>query len=559
MLVALNIRDLVLIERLTLHFEPHLVVLTGETGAGKSILLDALGLALGARAERSLVRAGAERAQVTATFTPPDGHPLFALLQEADLEVQEGDDVVLRRSVSADGKARAFINDVPVSATLLRQVGRTLVELHGQHDQYGLFDRTVQRDLIDAYGRHDALRVRVASCFEALSKARDACDAYGAKIEAARQEEDLLRGRLRDLIDLGPQSGEEATLVADRARLQAHDKLISGLEEAMTSLAGPTGALADLATVARAVERLQVIDPELIEAAAAAVERGRLELADAEAELNAAINRLADAEGNLESVEERLFALRDAGRKYQVAVDELPALMTSTEEALEGLEAGADRLGQLDAEVERSQAAFAEAVLALRTARTAAGNDLVAAVMAELPPLKLERVCFTVEVTPLDESDWTGNGGERVEFLIATNPGQPAGSLGKIASGGELSRIMLALKVVLARLGEAPTLIFDEIDSGIGGATADAVGERLARLGAERQVLVVTHAPQVAARAGYHIRVEKQARGEGIAVEAEALEGPKRRDEIARMLAGAKITDAARAAADSLLLADAPA
>jgi len=552
MLQTLAIRDVVIIERLDLAFGDELGVLTGETGAGKSILLDALGLAPGARAEKGLVRAGAERCQVTAVFAVAREHPARHALREAGLDAED-ETLVLRRVVQADGKSRAFVDDQPVTTALLKAVGRELIEVHGQHDQQGLAGRAVQRDLLDAYAGNDALRREVEAAQAELIDAAAACERLEAEGAAAAREEEYLRHRLAELEELAPVAGEEADLADRRARLLARGKLQTALDEALTALRQGGGARDHLVRAERALERAADQAGGLFETALAALERARLELDEGEAALDDAAAAVGEDGDDLERLEARLFALKDAARKHRTSVDDLVELTAETRRLLDGLEHAnealtGDRRRRADAAARRH-----DAVTALRDARRAAAARLAGEVSRELPPLKLERVRFEVGVEPLAEAEWGVAGGDRVQFLVATNPGQAAGPLGRIASGGELSRIMLALKVVLARLGSVPTLIFDEIDAGIGGAVADAVGERLARLGRERQVLVVTHAPQVAARARHHLRVTKAGRSTGVAVEVEPLAADARAEEIARMLAGARVTEAARAAAHSLL------
>jgi len=556
MLQALAIRDVVIIDRLDLTFGAELGVLTGETGAGKSILLDALGLATGGRADKGLVRTGAERCQVTAVFAVAGDHPARATLREAGLDAED-ETLVLRRVVQADGKSRAFVDDQPVTTTLLRAVGRELIEVHGQGEQQGLASRTVQRDLLDAYGGHDDLRAAVAAAQRRVAEAREERDRLEAEVAATAREEDYLRHRLAELEDLAPAPGEEEELADRRARLLARGKLQGAVDEALTALRESGGARDHLVRAERALERVAEQAGGLFEASLAALERARVELDESEAALDDAAAEIGAEGEDLETIENRLFALKDMARKHRTTADGLVELTAETRRLLDGLEHANEALTQARRRVDAAEAARREAVTALRAARADAAGRLAAEVAQELAPLKLERVRFTVEVEPLAEDEWTAAGGERVQFLVATNPGQTPGPLGKIASGGELSRIMLALKVVLARLGTVDTLIFDEIDAGIGGATADAVGERLARLGRERQVLVVTHAPQVAARASHHLRVAKTGGADGVGVEVEALEAAARAEEIARMLAGAQVTEAARAAAQSLLASEA--
>ena len=548
MLRSLAIRDIVLIERLELETGPGLAVLTGETGAGKSIVLDALGLALGARADRGLVRAGAPQGSVVALFDAPSDHPALQLLAANELGC-EGE-IVLRRVVTADGRSRAFINDVPVGTGLLRSLGDLLVEIHGQFEQRGLLDPREHRALLDAFGGLIPALERCRAAHAARAAARHRRQTLAAEVEAVRREEELLRHRERELADLAVQPGEEDELAGHRQEQQSRDKLVAALQDA---LAAATGALERLGAGQRRLDRSAGLAPDLLAPPAEALERALVEVGEAEAAVEATLRHLEGDGGDLERVEERLFALRDAARKYRVAVEALPDLLEETRRLLEGIDRGADQLAAAETVAIQADAAYGAEAEALSADRARVAGDLARAVAAELPPLKLERARFQVAVERLALDEGGADGIDRVRFEVATNPGQPFGPLIKIASGGELSRFMLALKVVLARLDAVPTLIFDEVDAGIGGATADAVGERLARLGAERQVLVVTHAPQVAARADHHFTVRKDELLGHTSVAVHELDAAQRRDEIARMLAGAEVTDAARAAAASLM------
>ena len=551
MLSALSIRDIVLIDTLELTFRPGLCVLTGETGAGKSIVLDALGLALGGRADRALVRPGADRGSVTALFALEPDDPAHGLLAAHDIEPD--DPLVLRRIVGMDGRSRAFVNDQPVGTGLLRRLGELLVEVHGQHEQQGLLDAAIQRDLVDAYGQ---LGPRLDAVGEAFARWRDAdaaCTGIAAEIERTAAEEAYLRHMQGELDELAPEPGEEERLALARNRLMNREKLAEAIQGALELLRGDGGIDGRLGAARRTLERALPHAEDLLETAAGALERTRVEAEEAAEALERAGAQLELASDRLERIEERLFGLRAAARKYRVEVDGLAALRAETADRLARIDAGAERLAGAEAAARAARASFATAAADLSAARAGAAEALGAAVMAELPPLKLDKARFQVRLVPLDENEWGARGAERVAFEVATNPGQSPGPLARIASGGELARLMLALKVVLARTRSRPCLIFDEVDSGIGGATADAVGERLARLGAAVQVLVVTHAPQVAARADHHLRVEKQTRGERVRVSVAELSPRERREEIARMLAGAKVTEAARAAAESLI------
>ena len=559
MLTALAIRDVVLIERLDLEFGPGLTVLTGETGAGKSILLDSLGLALGARAEAGLVRVGADQASVTASFLPPSGHPALALLEEQGIALE--DEVVVRRTINRDGRSRASINDQPVGVALLRRAGAMLVEVQGQGEQMGLADPANHAGLLDAFGVEppikDAVRRAWTELQNATSRLTDARDA----IETARREEDWLRHATDELQALAPSEGEEDRLAADRLRLQQGERRTEAVAAALADLtprdrrnAGPAAALRN---AGRALAKL--LTPGQDDAdnpaspAMAALERAEEALAEAETLLSRLATEIESDPRLLENAEERLFALRAAARKYSVAVTDLPGLLGSFQARLQALDTGTAAIAALEAAARAARAAYETAAGALTRARTAAAKRLGAAVMAELPPLRLDRARFIVELQPLEPPRWNGNGADQVRFLIATNPGQTPGALDRIASGGELSRLMLALKVVLAGGGTVPTLVFDEVDSGVGGATAAAVGERLARVADGVQVLVVTHSPQVAARGLAHLQVRKQSVHGRAETQVIPLDRGARREEIARMLAGETVTEAARAAADSLL------
>ena len=559
MLTALSIRDVVLIERLDLSFGPALTVLTGETGAGKSILLDRLGLALGARADAGLVRFGTEQAAVTACFSPPAGHPVLALLTEQGLAAE--DDVVLRRIVTKDGRSRAFVNDQPVGVALLRRAGAMLVEVQGQHEQMGLADPASHAGFLDQFGVPPALRDAVASAWRTWRATMSKLQAARAAIEAAARDEEWLRHAVEELATLAPQEGEEDALAAERQRLQLGERRAEAIASALSELtprdrrnSGPASALR---SASRALQRLVPNNrPEAVNPAAeamAALERAEEALAEAETLLTRLANE-ADADPRLlEQAEERLFALRAAARKHAVPVVDLPALLDRLCERLAALTSGEAEVAELERAARDGRARYVAAAEAVSQARHAASARLDAAVALELPPLRLDKARFHAEVASVPETEWGLSGSDSVRFLIATNPGQEPGPLARVASGGEMSRLMLALKVVLSAGSVVPTLVFDEVDSGIGGATAAAVGERLARVAEGLQVLVVTHSPQVAARGISHLRVAKASVGNRTATNVEILTVQERREEIARMLAGETIGEAARAAADELL------
>ena len=560
MLTALSIRDVVLIDKLDLGFGPGLTVLTGETGAGKSILLDSLGLALGARADVGLIRRGAEQASVTASFFPPPGHPVAALLAEQGLEAE--DEIVLRRVLAKDGRSRAFLNDQPVGAALLRRVGALLVEVQGQHEQMGLADPVGHAALLDAFGVAPKLREAVATAWRDWRRAALALKTAREAIAAAQRDEEWLRHAVDELAKLSPQPGEEEALAIERQRLQQGERRAEAIASALSELtprdrrgSGPASALR---AAARALGKLiGPNDPPGFEnpagPAMAALERAEEALSEAETLLSR-LAAEADADPRLlEQAEERLFALRAHARKHNISVVELPGLLDTLAARLAALDTGTAEIATLEAAADAARATYGTAAKALSEARRAASGKLERAVAKELPPLRLDKARFFAEVAPLADTDWNEGGADAVRFLIATNPGQEPGPLAKIASGGELSRLMLALKVVLSQGSAVPTLVFDEVDSGIGGATAAAVGERIARVAERVQVLVVTHSPQVAARGVAHLRVAKQEAKGRTATLVDTLTTPDRREEIARMLAGETITEAARAAADDLL------
>ena len=547
MLTGLSIRDVVLIDTLELDFGPGLGVLTGETGAGKSILLDALGLALGTRADSGLVRAGQSQASVSVAFELPAGHPALALLDGNGLAHEPGEPLVIRRIVKADGGSRAFVNDQPVSAALLRELGATLVEIHGQHDDRGLLNPRGHRALLDAYGRIDAGAAEAA--WQRLRTLEAALAAARAEAESAARDREWLEHSVEELGRLGPKPGEESSLANLRASMQAGARLGDELVTIAALLAGSEGGLAQIRQAARRLDRIAAEHPLLAETLAA-LDRAVIEAADAEAALDRAADALAFDPARLEEAEARLFEIRALARKHRVEADALPALQLELAGKLGAIRAGGERIAAIETDLEQAQAAYDSAAAALSAARREAAARLDSAVAAELAPLKLDQARFR---TALGTSEPGAAGRDRVEFEVSTNPGAPFGPLVRIASGGELSRFILALKVALAEEGEATTMIFDEIDRGVGGAVASAVGERLHRLAARGQVLVVTHSPQVAARGARHLLIEKSHDGLVTRTGVHLLDEGRRREEIARMLSGANITDEARAQASRLL------
>ncbi|MFM6853389.1 MAG: DNA repair protein RecN [Sphingopyxis sp.] len=555
MLTALSIRDVVLIQALDLDFSAGLGVLTGETGAGKSILLDALGLALGSRADTGLVRHGADRARVIASFAPlPAGHPVIAMLDDAGIDVEPGEALIIRREVKRDGGSRGFIADQPASAALLRDVGGALVEIHGQHDERGLINPRGHRTLLDAFGRLDTASVAAAHMVWRTADA--ALRAARAQLDADASEREWLDHSVAELAALAPQMGEEEALAENRATMQKGARLADEMAGLEGLLAGSDGAMAQLRSAARRLDRLAGEHP-LFSDALAAFDRALIEAGEAETLLEQAGDALRFDPAELDRIETRLFDLRALARKHRVEPDGLAALLVDLSARRAAIDDGAASLGALETACTRAQSTYQDAAMALHSARVAAAARLDAAVMAELAPLKLDAARFQTAVEPLEQAQWGADGADRVEFLIATNPGAPFAGLMKIASGGELSRFLLALKVSLAEVGGADTIIFDEIDRGVGGAVASAIGERLSRLSATRQLLVVTHSPQVAARGTQHYLIAKASVDEsGQMVTRTSVHGlsmDERREEIARMLSGAEVTDEARAQAERLL------
>jgi DNA repair protein RecN (Recombination protein N) len=552
MLVGLTIREIVLIDRLDLAFRSGLCVLTGETGAGKSILLDALGLALGRRAEAGLVRQGADEAAVTAEFAVGRNHPAYALLREAGLDA-DSETIVLRRLLRNDGRTRAFVNDEPASVGLLRQLGDSLVEIQGQFEQRGLLDPAEHRAILDAFAEPAVDRAGLAAVWHRWRELRRREEEAARLLTASREEEELLRHHLAELDELAPEADEEDRLAARRLLLQNAERLAETLDEVIGELDGETGARTALSRAARRLERAQSRAQGVLDEALAATGRAAAETDEALAVLKNAARSLDLDPHALETVEERLFALRAAARKHRVGVAELPRLRAAIAARLETIEAGAEGVDTLVRATAAARAEFVATAERMSRARAEAAIRLDQAVAAELKPLKLDKARFRTVLSPLDEAQWSEHGCERVHFEIATIPGAPFGPLAKIASGGELSRFMLALKLVLSGTSSVPTLIFDEVDSGIGGAVAAAVGERLQRLGTSLQVLVVTHSPQVAARGATHWRVAKQLLERQTVTRVEELDAETRQEEIARMLSGRTVTAEARAAAASLI------
>ena len=556
MLAGLSIRDVVLIDRLDLEFAPGLSALTGETGAGKSILLDALGLGLGGRAEARLVRQGAAQASVVARFELPAGHAALHLLADHDIAGAGDCGLILRRVLGSDGRSRAFVNDQPVSVALLRRLGETLVEVHGQFESQRLLEPACHRDLVDAFGGLQETATACAAAWQSWRTAIEAREQAASRLAAARRDEDYLRHALDELHKLAPQSGEETGLAERRALLQNAEKLITAIGDAAGALKrgrDGDGCAEALRGALRHLYRLVDRAGGRLEPVIVALERALNETMEAEALLERLQHDSDLDPAQLERVEERLFALRAAARKHGVAVEDLPDFQRALADRLAAVDDGAGALARLEREEHAAAAAYRDVAERLSVARREAAARLDQRVAVELEPLRLGKATFVTRTEVLAEADWGPGGLDRVHFEVATNPGTQPGPLARIASGGELSRFMLALKVALADADPVPTLVFDEVDAGIGGAVAAAVGERLARLAGDVQVLVVTHSPQVAARGDHHWRIAKALFADGARTAVEVLDADARREEIARMLAGARVTDEARAAADSLL------
>ncbi|PQM28060.1 DNA repair protein RecN [Sphingopyxis lindanitolerans] len=552
MLTALSIANIVLIERLDLDFEAGLGVLTGETGAGKSILLDALGLALGMRADSALVRQGADKAQVTASFTPPaPGTSLAALLADNEIALEAGEPLLIRRALKTDGGSRAFLNDQPCSAALLREVGGYLVEIHGQHDDRGLLVPAGHRALLDAYARADT--AAVAAAHGAWRGAEARLEAAKAAISEAERDREWLEHCVAELRVLDPRPGEDAELAEARATMQKGERIAGDLGTILEAFEGSDGGPARLRGAARRLDRLAG-DHALLAEALASLDRAIIDADEAETKLHEAARALEYDPDRLEAAETRLFELRAMARKHGVQPDALAELTGDLAARLDAIEGGSAGLAKLEAAVAETAAAYTHAATALSDQRRKAAARLDAAVAGELAPLRLDAARFQTLVERLPAERWGAEGMDRVEYLIATNPGAPFAPLAKIASGGELSRFILALKVALAEEGGAETIIFDEIDRGVGGAVASAIGERLARLaGAGKQLLAVTHSPQVAAKGASHFVIAKSSEGIVTRTGVRALDPPGRREEIARMLSGAEVTEEARAQAERLL------
>lgn len=545
MLSSLQIKDIILIDKLNLEFEEGLSTLTGETGAGKSILLDSLGLALGMRAESSMVRRGAEQGRVVASFDLKNDHPVFDLLKDSDIEPETP--LIIRRTISSDGRSKAFINDQSVSVGLLKQVGMQLAEIHGQFDTQSLLNPKKHRALLDAYAGHEGDVIAVCKAWRALSTSMRELDDAKERMDKARQDESYYREALEDLDALSPQEGEEQKLTMLRDRLKRKEQIAESLQSAaqglqdMESLSG---------SVWRSAERIGEGNETLIET----LDRLNAELQEAQSNVQDVFDSIEGEGQSLEEIDDRLYALKSQARKHDCQIEELPQKREDIAQALNGIESQDDQLASLMKQVEEARGDYMKKAQALSNQRRTVADKMCALVMQELPPLKLDKARFEVSIEALHEEQWGENGIDTIQFVVATNPGAAAGPLNKIASGGEMARFMLALKVVLAEVGIVQTYVFDELDSGVGGATAAAVGERLARLARTRQILTVTHSPQVAAMASHHWIVQKSGNDDHVTTTVIPLnEQQQRTEEIARMISGADITDEARAAAGKLL------
>lgn len=552
MLQALSIRDVVLIDALDIEADSGLSALTGETGAGKSILLDALGLALGARGDSALVRKGATQASVSAAFTLKPKHPVFKILDEQGISHDNDGAIILRRVLGVDGRSKAFINDQMAGVNLLRQVGEVLVDIHGQFETHGLMDPKTHRGTLDDYAGADTNAVR--SAWSEMQRVTHERDDLLARLAEAKRDQDYWQAACDDLTALDPKEGEEDSLHAHRTMLAAREQVASAFGEANDILEGENGAIPQLNRAWKVLDRVAVKAGANLTPAIEALDR-------AASDMRSALDILAgwfdkdNGPDTLEEVDDRLHALRAAARKHQCRVDDLPRMLADISERLSAIRGNDGRIAELDRAVKIARAAYESAAKKLSDVRHKAASSLDKKVMAELAPLKLDKARFETQVKDLPEDQWGPNGLDAVQFVVATNPGAAPGPIDKIASGGELSRFMLAIKVVLAATSPVPVLVFDEVDAGIGGATADAVGERLARLAdSGRQVLVVTHSPQVAARAGNHWIVSKAANDGTTRTTLLRLRDQKHRtEEIARMISGAKVTPEALAAAGKLL------
>lgn len=555
MLASISIRDIVLIDKLDLSLEEGLTVLTGETGAGKSILLDSLGLATGARAERALVRQDQKQGSVSAEFCVSPEHPACQLLEQEGMDGGDGS-VILRRQITADGRSRAWANDQPVSRGMLADLGNLLLEVHGQHDDRGLLEAGAHRSLLDTFGGHDKQLQAVSDAYVRLQDARRSLAQAEADLVAAQEDEEYVLHAQEELTALNPIAGEEAELSEQRALMMQGEKLSDDLKSYHGDLTGRTGVDATVRGVLRRMERTEGAASERLAPVLHALDRASVELSEGIETLERLMRDLEFDPQDLEAVEERLFEIRRLARKHNCQPDQLAEVFSSIEQQAQALSQGDEKVRAAREVLASAEAHMQEAVEGLRNVRIKSAARLDKLVTAELPPLKLEKAIFRTHIEKLEETDWNAHGGERITFEVKTNPSTPYGPMVKVASGGELARFILALKVVLAEGGSVPVMVFDEVDKGIGGATASAVGDRLKRLSENAQILVVTHSPQVAACGDSQYQISKGEQDSITRTSVRQLANSERREEIARMLAGEEITDAARAAADQLLQID---
>ena len=554
MLCSLSIRNVVLIDKLDLEFGSGLSVLTGETGAGKSILLDSLGLVLGNRAETSLIRKGEDKLSVTAVFSLPEkGHQLYELAEEFDLDLE--DELVIKRSLDSNGKGKIFVNDQQVSLKVLKEIGRWLVEVHGQFDNQGLLNPALHRGILDGYGQYEEAKAQTAEKYALYKQAIKLREETEKTLTAAKQEEDNLRCWVDELEKLKPVEGEEEELSSRRTEMMNAEKLLENLNAAYASLTQTNDVLSAVRHAQAAVERANRLVDGKFDILVESLEQTLINADESLRQIEEASASVSLSQNEIDAIEQRLFALRAAARKHQVAISDLPTVLEDMRQKLSSIELGEDGLNELLKKEQEARLEYIRAAEVLSEKRRRAAADLDWKVMAELPPLKMEKARFVTQIEKLPETAWNEHGIDAVTFTVSTNPNSPQGPLNKIASGGELARFMLALKVNLAACGGCQTMIFDEVDAGVGGATAQAVGERLARLGHDVQVLLVTHSPQVAACGLHHFKVEKKTVENITTTYVRELSNAERHEEIARMLAGEHITDEARAAAKVLLSA----
>lgn len=551
MLLSLSIRNVVLIDKLDLDFKSGLSVLTGETGAGKSILLDSLGLLLGNRAETNLIRQGEEKLSVVGTFSRPKSEEFSRFLNEYDLD--DGDEIILKRTLMRDGKGKIFLNDQPISAKILKELGRFLVEIHGQFDNQGLLNPANHLDILDAYGIDKKSKEQVSNAYITLKQARITRLEAERKIAQAKEDEENIRHWVDELKKMNIQDNEEETLSQRRQELMNAEKIVESINHAYNALTQGADVQGALRQAQNAVDRINMLVNDKYKTLSEMLEQASIDISESVNELEDLASRISTGQNELENIEERLFALRALARKHQTSINELPKILADLKDKLSAIEYGEEDLNHLRKQEEQARLEYIKQANALSLKRQEAAKRLDKSVMAELPPLKMDKAKFITILEKTNEESWTAKGFDNVTFTVSTNPNSPQGPLNKIASGGELARFMLALKVNLAQSSDIGTMIFDEVDAGVGGATAQAVGERLARLAENVQVLIVTHSPQVASRGDHHFKVEKHTQDNVTTTTVKELNKKEQHEEIARMLAGEVITDEARAAAKVLI------